>query len=246
MPLPHAASKSAVGFAAWTSASVFPAAFGVLHAVADRRQHPAVRLERGPRAERAVAGDDLRPRGPRLQARGDAARPCRRCVPPVLGVDERDTSPLKNTSPMCRTFAFGKKTKMSVSVCAGGNVPEVDLLAVGVQREARRRRSASAARPSATGSKCMPSRSCAASAALRVLVRDHAGAGRAGVAVVVGVIEVPVRVDQGLDRRAVDGVERAFSFGHAGLTNPSTRILPSGRARPRRCRPDRTASRGDR
>ena len=43
---------------------------------------------------------------------------------------------------------------------------------------------------------------------LRVLVGDDARARLAEVAVVVGMIEVPVGVDQGLDRRPVDGVER--------------------------------------
>ena len=108
---------------------------------------------------------------------------------------------LKNTSPMWRTLAFGMNEDVGIGV-GRRYVRQIDLFAVQVERqtgsERLRRQLAARDRLEVQAEQIVRP----AQALLRVLVGDDTGAGVVKIAVVVGVIEVPVRVDDRLHRLA--------------------------------------------
>ncbi len=65
-------------------------------------------------------------------------------------------------------------------------------------------------------------------ALLSVIVGKDRGSCGVKMRVVIGMVEVPVGVDDAFHRSVVDAVERLLSLGQAGATKVSTTNLPSG------------------
>ena len=128
-------------------------------------------------------------------------------VPACTRVDER-VEAVEEHVPQVQHVGLREEHE-DVRVGVGGrHVREIHLLAVDVQRETRgeglRRQLGRRGRVEVQPEQVVRLRQ----PRLRVLVRDDAGPRGLEVRVVVGVIEVPVRVDHRRDRRAVDRVQR--------------------------------------